>query len=621
MDKKTLTSLFSEFLFQVPDYQRGYAWELEHVNAYIQDIAALVEDEVTSHYTGTVVVYCGRNATKRDYGTKRLSVADIVDGQQRLTTSCLYLSVIIRALLSKGEAAYERELTEYLYCGALCKLALNNDTANLFFDLLKSGRPNTTAQLPHEKRLVAAHTQFQQHVDGQLKERGTDGVAYLKELFIAVTQRLHFTFYTIEDECEIGMTFELMNSRGKGLSVLELLKNYLMHWVSRNEVPRGRRTLTAVINKSWKDTYKNLGECDGDEDQCLRVAWTLYCSHSPGNWIGYKGFKQDEYIPLRSFAKRTKGETRAFIIQFADGLAEVSSHYAIITNPTESNTFSVGELRWLTKIHNTGNIANFLALIVAARKQMEAGRIAEPDYVALLKALECFAYRVFLYDGRRSNAGKSSFHRWASEILNQTQSIYDVTSWVHNLTRYYASEDSFTEENAKVGNWYGTRHLLKYTLYEYELHLLDTEGKGKKPLLTWEQLSDSTIEHILPQTPDEHSHWKAVWSADEFTECVHDIGNLVLTQNNSNYRNFDFGRKKGTPGQSPAYCDSDIRQERRIARFADWTRKELIERRNEMTTWINDRWRSEGSGSAPVEEIDEENEDGTAKIDHGVAIV
>jgi len=65
-----------------------------------------------------------------------------------------------------------------------------------------------------------------------LKKRGVDGVAYLKELFLAVTQRLHFTFYKIEDECEIGMTFELMNSRGKGLSVLELLKNYLMHWVS-----------------------------------------------------------------------------------------------------------------------------------------------------------------------------------------------------------------------------------------------------------------------------------------------------------------------------------------------------------------------------------------------------
>ena len=617
MDKKTLTSLFAEFLFQIPDYQRGYAWELEHVNAFIQDIDALVEDQLTSHYTGTVVVYCGRDSIRRDYGTKRLSVADVVDGQQRLTTSCLYLSVIIRALISKGESAYDRDLTEYLYCGALCKLTLNNDTANLFFDLLKSGRPNTTPQLPHEKRLFLAHAQFQKHVDAQLKKRGTEGVDYLKELFLAVTQRLHFTFYKIEEECEIGMTFELMNSRGKGLSVLELLKNYLMHWVSRNEAPSGRCTLTAIVNKSWKDTYKNLGECDGDEDQCLRVAWTLYCNHSPGNWIGYNGFKQDEYIPLRNFSQRTKENTRSFIIQFAEGLAEVSSHYAIIKNPMESNTFSPGEHLWLTKIHSTGNIANFLALIVAARKHMEAGHIQEFDYVALLKALECFAYRVFLYNGRRSNAGKSNFHRWASEIFSQTESIQDVTAWVHNLTRYYAPEESFTDGNAKVGNWYGTRHLLKYTLYEYELTLLVTEGKGKKPLLTWEQLSDSTIEHILPQNPAEGSHWKDVWTPEAITECLHDIGNLVLTQNNSNYSNSDFLRKKGTPGQSPSYSNSDIRQERRVARFSDWTRVEFIERRNELTTWINERWKTEGTSIAPIDEVDEQNEDGTTKVNSG----
>jgi hypothetical protein len=30
-----------------------------------------------------------------------------------------------------------------------------------------------------------------------------------------------------------------------------------------------------IVDKSWSDTYKNLGECDGDEDQCLRIAWTL----------------------------------------------------------------------------------------------------------------------------------------------------------------------------------------------------------------------------------------------------------------------------------------------------------------------------------------------------------
>jgi len=612
MNEKTLTSLFAESLYQIPDYQRGYAWEEKQWKDFIQDIDALVDEKekVKSHYTGTVVVYAGRNADVRYYGTKRLKVVDVVDGQQRLTTSCLYLSVIIRALQVKGEAAYERDISDYLYSGATCKLALNNDTGNVFYDLLKNGRANTAARSPHEKRLIAAYTRFQKHIDEQLINRDAESVVYLKELYHAVTQKLHFTFYTIEEECEIGMTFELMNSRGKDLSVLELLKNYLMHWVFRNDIDDERSTATTLINKNWKDTYTNLGSCAGDEDQCLRIAWTLYCSHVPANWIGYDGFKGDDYIPLRTFTKRSKADTKAFIARFADGLADISRHYASIKSPTVSNTFSRDELLWLTKIHHTGNIANFLPLMVAARKHHEGRRISEADYIAHLKALECFAYRVFLCNGRRSNAGKSSFYRWGHEIFIQTQTLRDVTAKVHDLTRYYATEESFVEENAKPGDWYGTRSRLKYTLFEYELHLLATEGQGKQPYLTWEQLNDSTIEHILPQTPEEKSHWNAMWSPDDFKTCVHDIANLVLTQNNSSYKNFEFSRKKGTPGQSPSYSNSDIRQERKISSFPDWTRKEFMERRSELVTWINDRWKTEGSqGATTLEVVDEADED------------
>ena len=614
MDKKTLTTLFAESLFKIPDYQRGYAWEKDQLIDFIQDIDALVEEKkMTSHYTGTVVVYCGNNAKTQAYERKSLKVVDVVDGQQRLTTSCLYLSVIIRALISKGESAYERDISDYLYSGAICKLTLNNDTGGIFYDLLKTGRANTAAKSPHEKRLIDACTRFQVHIDKQLANPSTDGIAYLKELYNAITQKLHFTFYTIEEECEIGMTFELMNSRGKDLSILELLKNYLMHWISRNADVNERSTLATLINKNWKDTYTNLGSCSGDEDQCLRIAWTLYCNHSPANWIGYKGFKGDDYIPLRTFTKRSLPETMKFIEQFADELAVISSHYAIITNPTKSNTLSPDEFLWLTKIHQTGNIANFLPLMVAARKHRDGGRISEHDYIALLKALECYAYRVFLFQGKRSNAGKSSFHRWGFETLNKPQAIIAVIALVYELTRYYASEESFNTANEKPSNWYGSRNRLKYTLFEYELHLLATEGKGKVPTLTWEQLGDSTIEHILPQTPDINSHWKSAWSIDEFNTCLHDIANLVLTQNNSNYLNFEFTRKKGTPGQGPSYSNSDIRQERKISSFSDWTPKELMERRDKLQAWINQRWKTEiGLVGGQLPEIIEEadNDDG-----------
>lgn len=591
-------NLFSESLYQIPDYQRGYAWEEKHWDDFIQDLDALVEEDVNSHYTGTIVVYANPKVQPKPYGaTKRFKSVDVVDGQQRLTTSCLYLSVILNKLLGLGESAFQNEVADFLYAGTTCKLTLNNDTENVFYDLLKNGRVNTHVDSTHAKRLVLACEHFQKHINTQLTKRGRDaGIEYLKNLFYAITQKMSFTYYVIEEECEIGMTFELMNSRGKDLSVLELLKNYLMHWVSRNVVEDGeRQVLTAQINKSWKDTYTNIGSCDGEEDQCLRIAWTLYCTHAPANWIGYKGFKQDEYIPLRNFSKRSKPVTMQFIARFAEGLAEISRQYAIITRPTAANTLHKNELIWLTKIHHTGNIANFLPVMVAARKYCEAREINLEDYISFLKALECYAYRVFMYDGRRSNTGKSSFFRWGYQVFTRACDLQRVTSGIHNLTRHYASEKSFHKGNSEPGDWYSSRRLLKYTLFEYELHLLATEGQGKEPLLTWAQLSDSTLEHILPQTRGKDSHWKAVWSKDDYKDCLHDIGNIVLTQDNSSYSNFEFVRKKGRSGIGPSYCNSDIRQERRISVHQDWTPAEFYIRRNELVSWINERWKTEQS--------------------------
>ena len=87
----------------------------------------------------------------------------------------------------------------------------------------------------------------------------------------------------------------------------------------------------------------------------------------------------------------------------------------------------------------------------------------------------------------------------------------------------------------------------------------------------------------------------------------------MLTQDNSSYRNFEFSRKKGMPGQSPSYSNSDIRQERKISSFPDWTPKEFTERRSELVTWINDRWKTEGGQSVTtLEVVDEADEDGIA---------
>lgn len=134
--------------------------------------------------------------------------------------------------------------------------------------------------------------------------------------------------------------------------------------------------------------------------------------------------------------------------------------------------------------------------------------------------------------------------------------------------------------------------------------------------MNWEDLTDSTIEHILPQNPDGNSNWLNKWTDEEQKKYLHDISNLVLTKDNSRYSNFEFQRKskglndKGERISEFYYANSDIRQERKIAQdFEDWTPENCKERREDLTNWIIKNWGIDRHFQQPIEEIAENEED------------
>lgn len=608
-----MSNIFDSKIFRIPDYQRGYSWEEKQWQEFVQDIDALVDDQIVSHYTGTIVIYQPNPKPLENYGTKKLEIVDIVDGQQRLSTCSLFLSIIFKELIDLGQTDFAAEIPIYLYSGSKSKLRLNNDTSDFYLDLITKGVSNVSANSVHQSRISNAYFFLKNHISEQLKIREEGGVEYLKDLFDAIIRKLNFSFYPIEVESEIGMTFELMNSRGKDLSSMELLKNYLMYWVYPNITDESEKEdFTNTINKTWKEVYVNISKCNGSESQCLRIAWTLFVSYTPKNWTGYSGFKSDEVIPLRNFTKKNKDQVKGFILKFVDGLAVISKHYASVVNPS-SPASDKDELKFFTKIKNAGNVANFLPLLIAVRIKRDNNGITDDDYADFLKSIELFSYRVFLWEGKRSNAGLSKFYRWADDIFAGKHDLKTVTEWIYGTINWYSPENNFRKSlKEDFFEWYHWRKLLKYTLYEYEVFLLMDKNT---PKLNWEDLSDATLEHILPQNPDVNSQWLKKWPARDRNKYLHDISNIVLTKDNSRYRNFEFERKKGTSGTGFSYANSDIRQERKIAEHDDWTPAACKIRREELTDWIIDRWGMDKhyeiliDESMPEDENEDENED------------
>lgn len=109
MEKKQFSNILEGKIFRIPDYQRGYAWEEKQWKDFVQDIDSLIDDEIKSHYTGTIVIYQPTDKPTERYGTKKLEVVDVVDGQQRLTTCSLYLAIILNKLISNGEKDFDAE--------------------------------------------------------------------------------------------------------------------------------------------------------------------------------------------------------------------------------------------------------------------------------------------------------------------------------------------------------------------------------------------------------------------------------------------------------------------------------------------------------------------------------
>lgn len=98
-DLQSLSELYQNKLFRIPDYQRGYAWKQEQLVDFWDDILNLQKDRY--HYTGLLSLKAVAKAESKtwnndtwllDSGHKAYHV---VDGQQRLTTFSILANGIV----------------------------------------------------------------------------------------------------------------------------------------------------------------------------------------------------------------------------------------------------------------------------------------------------------------------------------------------------------------------------------------------------------------------------------------------------------------------------------------------------------------------------------------------
>lgn len=216
--KRTLGEVLQQGQHLVPRYQRGYAWESQNIRDFFNDITSSTDP----HFLGSMVT-SGATSEPRE----------VIDGQQRLTTAIVCLSVLRDLYIEYGHTQRVRGINEYLEFidrnGDRNRRLRNRDTSaaarlNDNIILEKSRRSAAPSYDPNALESQAYAT-FEKLVRDKLALEG-DSARALDDVRDAILES-EVVYINVEDRKNAFTIFETLNDRGKSLTVMDLVKNLL----------------------------------------------------------------------------------------------------------------------------------------------------------------------------------------------------------------------------------------------------------------------------------------------------------------------------------------------------------------------------------------------------------
>lgn len=213
LEEVSINDLFNsseKSVFEVPIYQRNYAWEKEEISALIQDVYDSFVKGLSVYYIGTLVSY---NRGDRLY--------EVIDGQQRLTTIRLILSVLDVPIRNKLTYRARKK---------------SDDTIS---SIPKFDRDELDLGITNGYKY--AKSAVEDYVSEA--ERGKFTSYFL--------EKVHIIHYRVPKDIDLNHYFEIMNSRGEQLEKHEIIKARLL---SKLEDPSER----SVFNSIW-ESCSNMG--------------------------------------------------------------------------------------------------------------------------------------------------------------------------------------------------------------------------------------------------------------------------------------------------------------------------------------------------------------------------
>lgn len=242
-----------EFVFRIPHFQRPYCWSREQAGELMDDLLAAVDDhaddlpvgEMRSYFLGSVVLI--KRPDKPE--------ADVVDGQQRLTTLTLLLALLRDAEPDPGRAEALNDLifsrgNPLLGTEGRYRLSLRPRENERFVRMIERIGSTIAAIGGPVAQADDNLTQNAAHIARVLR---TLPLERRRRLMMFVIERCYFVVVCAEDRDAAYRIFSVINHRGLNLSDLDIVKSEIVARAGIGE--EGEAALAA----EWELIESDLG--------------------------------------------------------------------------------------------------------------------------------------------------------------------------------------------------------------------------------------------------------------------------------------------------------------------------------------------------------------------------
>ncbi len=558
----SLGELFSgPFLFNVPVYQRSYAWEQEHAAKLLDNLQEKAglgtgEDPVPEYFLGMILLMDPTGNDSVRLGLKMPSREfDIVDGQQRLVT-LLTMFAVMRDLEPSPNSSLARRVGSMIAAqqGARFfrteryRIHVASRERTLFEKyVLEPG--STLLELPeaNAEDADAPLMQVRDHFVSVLREFKESERTQMFEYVVS-----HCTAVVIlsSDIDQAHRMFIVLNEGGKKLQRNDILKADVISRLPSSDVD------WAV--KEWDAASARLGD---EFETFFGHLRTIYGHTRPQIVSGVRAVVQEEggaepflrnaFLPLaNTYAEMRGGESNG-----DPDLTPIMRKHLTYLNRLPDGDWAPAAMLALKDRQNDPKGTEYL--------------LAEIDRLAHLLRLLC------LGTGKR-----------VRRFANVVSAIRDGSALNPNHPAFAISRD----EVRNIAFHLKDLHKRNQKICKLLLFRLNDEIEGKVSVLDPEHY---TIEHVLPQRPPRTSEWCRWYpAADVRGLCTENIGNLVLIspKQNDKARNALFDTKKQIYFERDAGAPL-LSITREVLQNEEWRQHDIEAREEQFFAHLRRIWR------------------------------